>query len=186
LSDHNASLIATDEATGVIRFQTLGESKLNQIKVASTSRINELILSQLTIPLPFSWTNNRISLVELDPIEPDYQEASDCFLQGFNAIILRIERVQNPDLYREYFKARQRLAEKYQGNANELLLKHGTLHTDPSLIWNSGDHTNTYGFDPRFAADKGKFGKGAYFAEDTSYSHRYAYSVPNTNDKQIF
>ena len=48
-------------------------------------------------------------------------------------------------------------------------LFHGTLSTDPQLIYNSED-----GLDLRFARN-GMMGKGIYFAEDPAYSHNYAF-----------
>lgn len=186
----NAIVVNSDESQSIIEFEVLGDLALHQVKADAMKWVQDMIIEARTIPLPKSWNQNinddTIKIVELNRTDDEYKIAAECFLTGFNpAQIICIERVQNPNLYREYYKSKRTLSRKYNGNPNELLLKHGTRTTNPSSIWNSGDHTNTYGFDPRYC-DKGLFGRGAYFAEDTSYSHNYAYSVPNSNHKQMF
>jgi len=189
LADYNAEFVRLENNDSSLVFATLGNSTLFQISTAGLNRITELIMNDLVIPLPPSWksTDDDIKLVQLPVDDEEYRTASSCFLQGFRCNIIKIERVQNPCLYREYMKAKQKLADKRGGNPNELLLKHGTRSTPPEKIWNTGDHTNTYGFDPRYSAE-GYFGKGAYFAEDTSYSDGYASSItlPEGPAKQMF
>lgn len=51
-----------------------------------------------------------------------------------------------------------------------MLLWHGTRSTDPEKIIH-GDE----GFDIKYAADSGVWGRGIYFAENASYSNTYRY-----------
>jgi hypothetical protein len=60
-------------------------------------------------------------------------------------------------------------------------LFHGTSATDPSLIYKSES-----GLDMRFSKP-GMYGKGIYFAENSSYSDGYAYFKNNSSgQKQMF
>jgi hypothetical protein len=54
-------------------------------------------------------------------------------------------------------------------------LFHGTRSTDPSLIYKSES-----GLDMRFS-NSGMYGKGIYFAENSSYSDAYAYNKNNSS-----
>lgn len=72
---------------------------------------------------------------------------------------------------KNYLFEKQKLLEK--GNANELLLFHGTRAADPQLIYSSEEE----GFDFRLSADNGSYGKGTYFHEMASYSHKFRYTM---------
>ena len=106
-----------------------------------------------------------------------------CF-RGFEANIITVERVKNVELFRLYHKKREEVAQRNKGDANEMLLKHGTRTTEPKRIWDSGPtRTNSYGFDFRYSSDKNFFGSGAYFTDDGAYAHKYAYrgNVPGAS-----
>ena len=117
-----------------------------------------------------------------------------CFLEkGFRATIRRIERIQNAELYEKYYKRRCEVARLNGGDANELLLKHGTKSTPPATIWQSSpSKSNTYAFDFRYSSDRNYFGRGAYFTDDATYvdgspglSKCYSHVLEN-GDKQMF
>ena len=65
------------------------------------------------------------------------------------------------------------------GVINAMELFHGTRNTDPSLIYKGAE-----GFDIRLSRS-GMWGQGNYFAAHASYSHGYAYCLPN-GCKQMF
>lgn len=58
-------------------------------------------------------------------------------------------------------------------------LFHGSRSTDPELIYSGED-----GLDIRFS-NAGAYGQGVYFANNSSYSHTYAY-YKKSNEKQMF
>lgn len=70
--------------------------------------------------------------------------------------ILKIERIQNINLWKNYQFEKQRLLKK--GDATEKWLFHGTKHTKPSIIFSGSEE----GFDFRLAR-AGKYGRGTYF-----------------------
>ncbi|TNV80547.1 hypothetical protein FGO68_gene7363 [Halteria grandinella] len=105
--------------------------------------------------------------------------------------IVEIAKIYNPIVYSKFEGECQRMIEKNMSSAdpvfrplksNEMFrfLFHGTLNTDPQLIYNSED-----GLDLRFARD-GLMGRGIYFAEDSAYSHDYSHYIQDLNLHQMF
>ena len=75
----------------------------------------------------------------------------------------------------------KRMLRKYPNRQIDDIMKHlfhGSKTTDPRLIYASED-----GFDPRFS-NSGLYGRGTYFADNSHYSSKYAYSVPNDSGSQ--
>lgn len=89
--------------------------------------------------------------------------------------VIRIQRYQNKSLWRRYAARRHAVAEENSGNPNELLLFHGTDNLTKIL---------EQGFDFRLAND-GMFGKGTYFAENSSKSNLYIASKGKTKKMLI-
>ena len=59
-------------------------------------------------------------------------------------------------------------------------LFHGSNETDPKKIYESD-----VGLDRRFSKDSGLYGNGIYFANNSQYSHNYAWKVPEGNGKKF-
>jgi len=99
---------------------------------------------------------------------------------GFGAEVTRVQRVQNERLWQDYAAQRQRVARRNGGDANELVVKHGTSGTDPMAVAGTDS-----GIDPRFC-DRGMYGRGAYFAEEADYTHNgYAHALAS-GERQMF
>ena len=79
-------------------------------------------------------------------------------MNNFN--IMKIERLQNSRLYREYYKHCKQMILKRSMNVNEMNVWHGTRQTDPATIWKGN------GFDVRYA----NVGGCIWFAIQNSYS----------------
>ena len=115
----------------------------------------------------------QMKLFLLDPRQEseEYERVASQFLLTLpNAEILRIDRIQNKLIMRRYFHRSQLMKNFGAEDLREELLFHGTSETQPELIY-QGDE----GFDMRFSA-VGYWGKGNYFAVNSSYSHDYAFS----------
>ena len=78
----------------------------------------------------------------------------------------------------KYSNTAQQIRDEPQ-NCREKLLFHGTRDTDPKEIY-KGDSS----FDMRFSR-QGPWGKGNYFAVNTSYSDAYTHSVHGTDMKKL-
>ncbi|XP_050977095.1 protein mono-ADP-ribosyltransferase PARP14-like isoform X2 [Labeo rohita] len=93
---------------------------------------------------------------------------------------LKIERVQNSALWRNYMIKKEELEDKNKHKNNEKLLFHGT---GPDTT----DQINNHGFNRSFAGMHGAlYGNGTYFAVDPSYSSK-GYSKPdNKGHKRMY
>jgi O-acetyl-ADP-ribose deacetylase (regulator of RNase III) len=88
-----------------------------------------------------------------------------------NAKLLRVERIQRPDLYIKFHNELQHIGKKYaniaEDNLMELYVKrlyHGTSTVNPMNVVKS-----EFAFDQTYARE-GLFGRALYFAENASYS----------------
>ena len=85
-----------------------------------------------------------------------------------SAKISKIERIQHRRLWRTFRVELQNIAEKHGTSIEEVqtkMLYHGTSGTDPQVVYNSEE-----GLDLRFSND-GFWGRGIYFAVNSSYSN---------------
>lgn len=117
---------------------------------------------------------DEVKVFPLDPlteIEECERVANQFLLTLPNAEILRVERVQNKLLWRRYVNRSKLMRDFDTTHLREELLFHGTRANDPQLIY-KGDE----GFDMRFSSE-GMWGKGNYFAVNSSYSHYYAFTA---------
>ena len=111
------------------------------------------------IPLPVEWDlqpkdssgkEKEVHLVPLNPVSHalEYKKVEDEIRKTSNITIIKIERVQNPALYRVYM-VRKELMEQKKGS-NEKILFHGTAETSCKSI----DKT---GFNRSYCGKNGKF-----------------------------
>ena len=116
--------------------------------------------------------NEEILLVPLLPEEDEFHRISALFLQSMpSRQIRRIERIQNMLLWRKFMdRARQMM--EYDQVLGEQTLFHGTRTNKPERIYR-GDAS----FDMRFC-QSGMWGRGNYFAVNSSYSNAYAHVEP--------
>jgi len=103
---------------------------------------------------------------------PDYIKYSTLFSNVLNTSVSSIHEVSNSNLTRLYLAMRDSINRENNGNANEVVLFHGTSDVGASGI-------QEWGFDDRFW-NAGNFGIGAYFADDIRKSNTYA---PASNGK---
>lgn len=82
--------------------------------------------------------------------------------------IVKIEKIENNWHWKVYSRSVEFLKEK-SGGANEKLLFHGTRKVNPETIY-----SDEVGLDMRFS-NNGMWGRAIYFAQDASYSQKYAH-----------
>lgn len=111
--------------------------------------------------------------------------------QNFDKKINKIERVQNPKLWYNYYQYLKMLTNKYDSQhqssnvsifekANEWWVKHGSHKTSPEVIAKKG-------IDYRYSKHGNLYGKGAYTTANANYSDGpYSYNIEGTNLKQMF
>ncbi|KAM9954598.1 hypothetical protein ACTFIW_003198 [Dictyostelium discoideum] len=129
---------------------------------------------------------NQVFLIKINKGSSEYIIVSERFNETMSNSfeIIKIERVQNKSLWRNFDESRKRLNEKYQVSNLDFLestLFHGTRTNDPKLIFSS-----KVGFDIG-KSSFGNYGIGLYFALNASYSNNYGFEEsPTTGCKQMF
>ena len=108
------------------------------------------------VPLPLNWcvqpkessgNEKEVHLVELDPTSNEYNKVAERIRKTASISITKIERVQNPGLYKAYVVKKDQMEQK--NGANEKLLFHGTAQASCSSI-------STFGFNRSFCGKNGK------------------------------
>ncbi|XP_049733945.1 protein mono-ADP-ribosyltransferase PARP14 [Elephas maximus indicus] len=138
--------------------------------------IQRLVKSEVEIPTNWSDMKQQTSrLVELQPSHAEYDTVAREFHQTCsNFKIVKIERVQNPDLWNCYQAKKKTMDAKNSQINNEKLLFHGT---DADSV----PHVNQNGFNRSYAGKNAvAYGKGTYFAVNASYSASDTYSRPDS------
>ncbi|XP_051540797.1 protein mono-ADP-ribosyltransferase PARP14-like isoform X3 [Myxocyprinus asiaticus] len=126
--------------------------------------------------LPSHWEDMKgksVVLVQLTASSQEYAVVEKEFKKT-GLTIIKIERVQNSTLWKNYMIKKEELEDKNKHKNNEKLLFHGT---GP----NTTDQINHHGFNRSYAGLNGAmYGNGTYFAVDPSYSAQ-GYSKPDVN-----
>jgi len=96
--------------------------------------------------------------------------------------IVCIEKICNPNLRRNWRHELEnvRIANDSQDIIYTRMLFHGTGACDPRIIYEDDK-----GFLINFASDDGLWGRGVYFAQDATYSHKYSFRTPTNTYKMI-
>lgn len=130
----------------------------------------------------------KVELKEVSKSTKEWTDIENHFKATLpHTTVQKIERIQNKWLWEKYAFCRKRMSKKNgKSGCNEMMLFHGTRLTPPKMIYDS-----EHGFDFRYGAQNGLYGKGAYFATDSRYSHNYAYRqigdpFSNNPPSQIF
>ena len=113
--------------------------------------------------LPRFWEphlSDEIRVVSLPSSSIEYQKVNDVFIKGISDLVIveKIERIQNPGLYKMYLCKRESMG----ADANERQLFHGTAAESISSI-------NTNNFNRGFSGIHGK----RYFSNSTTSSPNY-------------
>lgn len=114
---------------------------------------------------------DEVKLFLLDPVaeREEYERVTNEFLLTLPKVnILKVERIQNKVLWRRYLNCSRNFHRPF---LREELLFHGTRVNQPEDIYKGGE-----GFDMRFSSS-GMWGRGNYFAVNSSYASSYAYTI---------
>lgn len=99
-------------------------------------------------PKDIAGKEKEVHLVELHPINnaTEYSKVENEIKKTVSVTITKIERVQNPGLYRAYLVKRDQMDQK--NGSNEKFLFHGTAKESCSSI-------NTFGFNRSYCGKNG-------------------------------
>ncbi|PVD29541.1 hypothetical protein C0Q70_08792 [Pomacea canaliculata] len=126
--------------------------------------------------LPDTWDfqeeEEAVKLVHLPSGGEEYKNVSDNFARTAKGkfTIISIERIQNPELYKQYLAKKVQMNKQNKGRQSETTLWHGT---SSDVV----QHINRDGFNRSFCGKNATYyGQGVYFAVDSSYSMQETYS----------
>lgn len=128
---------------------------------------------RINIECPLNWEpSKQMDLIDLAISSQEYKTVLQLLTnKGLGANLLKkvisIHRIQNRHLYVQYKSFKLELEKLYQNAQIEHTLFHGTSEDSVESIWKTG-------FNRSYAGKNATaFGKGVYFARDSSYSHGY-------------
>ncbi|XP_036396640.1 poly(ADP-ribose) polymerase family member 14-related sequence 1 [Megalops cyprinoides] len=132
--------------------------------------------------LPKHWDpmtgNEQYVMVPLQVGMQEYNEVLGLFQKTCRNQVLKIERVQNPTLWKSFEILKQAMDKKNRHQNNEKRLFHGT--SEPTI-----KPINLRGFNRSYAGkNAAAIGNGTYFAVNASYSASHTYSVPNAQGQK--
>ncbi|XP_071978246.1 protein mono-ADP-ribosyltransferase PARP14-like isoform X2 [Engystomops pustulosus] len=157
--------------TVVLELKSMRDPKGNEMKIERVSKHGQS-------ELPSRWTPMSGSQVMAVPVSPggqEYQEVEAEFRKSCQMKIVKIERIQNKDLWLNYQIKKQATDTKNRTTNNERRLFHGT---DSSTI----KTVNNNGFNRSYAGKNAAcYGNGTYFAVNSNYSAHDQYSKPDAN-----
>jgi hypothetical protein len=116
--------------------------------------------------------DEEVKLSLLDPLTEaeEYERVINQFKLTLPDVeVLKIERVQNIILWKRYHNRCQLMRNFNTAYLRDELLFHGTRHNKPEQIYGGSE-----GFNMHFSR-QGLWGKGNYFAVNSSYSNGFAY-----------
>ncbi|XP_071948866.1 protein mono-ADP-ribosyltransferase PARP14-like [Antedon mediterranea] len=168
-----------------VNLENMEETDLTYSKTCSVIRqeVND------GISVPVSWKKNQSQLLEVIDVvtgSSEYQLVNSQFTAALNGqyqvqSIVKISRIQNVELWKQYAAKKETFAKTMAGQQFEKVLYHGT---DEGTI----DKINKGGFNRSYAGKNAvMYGQGTYFATSAGYSARDTYSKKNANgEKNIF
>ncbi|XP_026789921.3 poly(ADP-ribose) polymerase family member 14-related sequence 1 isoform X1 [Pangasianodon hypophthalmus] len=132
--------------------------------------------------LPEEWSimgpNELHKVCPLQTGSKEYNDVLGHFRKTCNHNVLKIERIQNPRMWKNYQTNKQYMEQMNGHQNNEKMLFHGTREE-------SINHINQNGFNRSYAGkNAAAYGKGTYFALNASYSSQNTYSVPNAQGQK--
>ena len=145
---------------------------------AAKEKKDRLILARLALTdnKPTTWTDTPKLLVEVEPTDDQFWNVTERLQETMkDAHIAKLWRIQNGALWSYYSFHKDRLA-SHGVDTNERSVWHGTSALDPSVIYEDRQD----GFMMQYS-HTGMWGRGIYFAKNSSYSTCYAYKPEHSS-----
>ncbi|XP_035860523.1 poly(ADP-ribose) polymerase family member 14-related sequence 1 isoform X2 [Sander lucioperca] len=158
-----------------------GPATDNQGRTLQIKRIDKLKDEDL----PEFWdampANTSCQAVPIAAGTTEHTEVLNLFRATCTQNVIKIERIQNPLLWKSLQIKKRDMEQRNNHQNNESRLFHGTCHS-------TVDHINEHGFNRSYAGKNAAcYGNGTYFAVNASYSASNTYSKPNqTGEKCMY
>uniref|UniRef100_A0A3B5MJ33 Poly [ADP-ribose] polymerase n=1 Tax=Xiphophorus couchianus TaxID=32473 RepID=A0A3B5MJ33_9TELE len=117
--------------------------------------------------------------VTLQTASSEYAEVLNLFKATCNRAVIKIERIQNPTLWKSLQIKKHEMEVRNNHQNNEKRLFHGTSENTVPII-------NERGFNRSYAGKNAAcYGNGSYFAVNSNYSAQDTYSRPNAKGEKF-
>ncbi|XP_042749221.1 protein mono-ADP-ribosyltransferase PARP15-like [Lagopus leucura] len=126
--------------------------------------------------------NQQLKIAELKPDAKDYKQVKERFLKtapSLNLKIEKIERAQNPSLWKVYGIKKCQMDDKNSDNSNEKFPSRGASAESLTFISNCGFNRSYAGM------HAAPYENGTYLAVHASYSAGDVYSKPDANVERV-
>uniref|UniRef100_A0A3B3V0L6 Poly [ADP-ribose] polymerase n=1 Tax=Poecilia latipinna TaxID=48699 RepID=A0A3B3V0L6_9TELE len=124
-------------------------------------------------------TGKTCHAVTLQTASSEYAEVLNLFKATCNRAVIKIERIQNPTLWKSLQIKKHEMELRNNHQNNEKRLFHGTSEDTVPVI-------NERGFNRSYAGKNAAcYGNGSYFAVNSSYSASNTYSRPNAKGEKF-
>lgn len=152
------------------------DSKGGTLQIKRIDKLTDADVPVHWDPMP---AKTSCQAVTLKPGAAEHTEILNLFQASCNRPVIKIERIQNPLLWKS-LQIKKRDMEQRNGHQNNLRrLFHGTCHTTVNMI-------NELGFNRSYAGKNAAVhGNGTYFAVNANYSASDTYSKPNGNGEKF-
>ncbi|XP_069010893.1 poly(ADP-ribose) polymerase family member 14-related sequence 1 isoform X2 [Embiotoca jacksoni] len=152
------------------------DSQGSVLQIKRINRLKDEDEPEHWVPIP---ANTLIHVVTIAAGTPEHNEILKLFQASCTRTVTKIERIQNPVLWKS-LQVKKRLMEKTNGHKNnEKRLFHGTCEDTVPTI-------NMHGFNRSYAGkNAAAYGNGTYFAVNAKYSEHDTYSKPNKNQEKF-
>ncbi|XP_031730886.1 poly(ADP-ribose) polymerase family member 14-related sequence 1 isoform X2 [Anarrhichthys ocellatus] len=155
-----------------------GPATDNQGQVLQIQRIDKLKdedASEHWDKMPAN-TSSLAVLIKVGAAE--HTEILNLFQATCNQTVIKIERIQNPILWKSLQIKKRDMEQRNNHQNNERRLFHGTSHDTVA-------HINEHGFNRSYAGKNAAcYGNGTYFAVGAAYSAHDTYSKPNQSGEK--
>eukprot|EP00794_Sanderia_malayensis_P007452 gene7452-8274_t len=166
--DDKGTIKLNGDPKDIIKVQKFCTEEFEKVSKRTTS-------DSLTDQLPHTWTpmtsGESHKLVAVSEDTREHRSVVKRFrdsCRGGVSKIVSVHRIQNPQLYHAFMLKKKSMDKRGGSGSNEMQLFHGTTK-------DTCDEINHHGFNRSFAGKNATaYGKGSYFALNSSYALRYA------------
>ncbi|XP_041663634.1 poly(ADP-ribose) polymerase family member 14-related sequence 1 isoform X2 [Cheilinus undulatus] len=152
------------------------DSQGRTLEIKRIDKLKDEDIPEIWDPIP---ANKSCHAVTIQPGSAEYNEVLTLFQASCKLNVLKIERIQNPGLWKSLLVKKLDMEKRNGHQNNERRLFHGT--SDDTVV-----HINEHGFNRSYAGKNAAcYGNGTYFAINASYSASNTYSKPNQNGEKF-
>ncbi|MED6251548.1 hypothetical protein ATANTOWER_032550 [Ataeniobius toweri] len=152
------------------------DSKGNVLQIRRNDKLKADDVPEFWDPMPAGQTCHA---VPLQSGSSEYAEILNLFKATCNRAVTKIERIQNPALWKSLQIKKHEMEVRNNHQNNDKRLFHGTSEVTVPII-------NERGFNRSYAGKNATcYGKGAYFAVNANYSAQDTYSRPNQKGEKF-